>query len=131
MKYADLLKTAEWKNFRADFIASLGDDPACMDCEREIKTGLHVHHRVYFPNRFPWQYRFDELRLICADCHKLIHETESKMTALIRSLPPHVCYEINDFLAELQAADPGQIKIVFARAKNKARSIIFHGFPLS
>jgi hypothetical protein len=121
MKYADLLKCYEWKEFREDYIEyRRNSDGAsvCDDCGEDFKGTLHVHHKVYRLGVLPWEYDFSELRLLCPNCHDLLHETEQSWRNFIRSLPPHVCYEAMDLLNELRLIQkPQLIKSALARAK--------------
>jgi HNH endonuclease len=127
MRYRDLLNTQDWNNFRRDFMefrrTSEGDS-LCDDCGFETSGQLHVHHKVYHKGLLPWQYEFIDLRLICQDCHELIHETEALWRQFIRKLPPHVCCELHDFLtALLEIENPELIKVALARAKNTVRFV--------
>lgn len=119
MKYSDLLKTAEWESFRQEFITSRKNEdgiPGCDDCGEEMNGTLHVHHKIYRNGLLPWEYDYDDLRLICSECHQRIHDTEEKWRNLIRRVPPHVCYEAGDLLSELEAIrDDGMLKIAFSR----------------
>ncbi|MCG3166810.1 MAG: hypothetical protein POELPBGB_02593 [Bacteroidia bacterium] len=36
-------------------------------------TILHVHHKCYYINREPWDYKDEELTTVCQNCHKNIH----------------------------------------------------------
>ena len=35
---------------------------------------LHVHHKYYIEDRFPWEYDDDSLITLCSDCHSETHE---------------------------------------------------------
>ena len=128
MTYSQALQSPEWLSFRHDFIESRkqNGDAVCDDCGEDSLGGgmLHVHHRVYFRGRLPWEYDFEQLRLLCKNCHELIHSTEMLAVNLIRTFPPHVSYEFETFLLELAELPDGQsVKIALARAKSAVREI--------
>lgn len=39
-------------------------------------TFIHVHHKYYIKDKFPWEYSDDALITVCSDCHKKIHTSE-------------------------------------------------------
>lgn len=127
MTYSEKLKDPRWTDLRERFKRSKRRDgfpDQCDDCGEDTRGPLHVHHRLYRNGAEPWEYAFDELRLICEECHNLIHRTEAKARAFVLTLEPHVCYEMDDFLEEIiHLRDDMQIKVAFARAKNVVRDI--------
>ena len=127
MTYSQALQSPEWLAFRQDFIESRTKDgeALCDECGEDTPAGtLHVHHRVYHLGKLPWEYEFEDLRLLCKSCHELVHSTETLARNFIRTLPPHVCYEFEDFLLELSDLRRADlVKIGLARAKNAVREL--------
>jgi HNH endonuclease len=122
MTYAESLKTYHWKAFRDDFIQSRqkpDGDILCDDCGYETIGPLHVHHKVYKKGAWPWEYEFDDLRLICKNCHAVIHETEDRCREFVRTLPPHVCDEFENLLMALSILDAKSMKVFLARMKHE------------
>lgn len=37
---------------------------------------LHVHHKYYINDHYPWQYEDEALITVCMECHEKIHKTE-------------------------------------------------------
>ena len=37
---------------------------------------LHVHHKYYIEDRYPWEYDDNALITLCSDCHSEIHKQE-------------------------------------------------------
>lgn len=37
---------------------------------------LHVHHKYYVKDHYPWQYSEDALVTVCMECHENIHDNE-------------------------------------------------------
>lgn len=37
---------------------------------------LHIHHKYYIEDKFPWEYDNDALITLCSDCHSETHEKE-------------------------------------------------------
>lgn len=68
--YSELLKRPEWKEFCSDYMASLSER-VCQKCSTEER--LEVHHKGYRKGVLPWEYRFDEVALLCRGCHEEIH----------------------------------------------------------
>ena len=38
---------------------------------------LHVHHKYYIEDRYPWEYDDSALITLCSDCHSEIHKQEN------------------------------------------------------
>lgn len=134
--YAEKLKDKRWLDLRAKFIKFRSDqerEPQCDDCgEDTCGRALHVHHRLYRNGAEPWEYSFDELRLLCCDCHEQIHECERRMRAFIIALPAHVMYEFNDFLDALEECeDSHMVKVSLAQSKNTVRELNHSGGKVS
>lgn len=129
MTYSEKLKDPKWKALRTEFIASrkVEGEVFCDDCgEDTCGRTLHVHHRLYRRGAEPWEYSFDELRLICVECHNRIHDTEQRARAFVRSVSPHICYELNSLIEELSQLRPGLLKIVIARARREAINLPYY-----
>jgi len=70
--YAKYIESPEWKNARAAYLRERerrGLKNQCWICGN--KNGLQVHHVTY--ERFRNE-RFDDFRLLCSSCHKLVHD---------------------------------------------------------
>lgn len=123
MTYADQLESWQWIEFRSDFLESKrkpAGELYCDECGCDTPDEtLHVHHKFYRRGYLAWDYDFDDLRLLCKQCHQVIHETEQMCRFVIRLQPPHVCYEFQAFLdALLNLNNPRAVKTALARAKN-------------
>lgn len=129
MNYSEKLKDARWLDFRSAFIRSRSAEwhnDWCDECGENSRGSLHVHHKIYRDGKEPWEYEFDDLRLLCEDCHDHIHETEDRARVLIRSLPAHICDEFSDLLGALEeCASTNQhiLKVALAHAKNTVRNV--------
>jgi hypothetical protein len=67
MKYADYLRTPDWKRFRSIVIKK-----AQHRCQLCNSSGvLHVHHRNYADI---FNEKLCDVVVLCADCHKIFHE---------------------------------------------------------
>lgn len=67
MTYLDLLKDPKWQKVRLKILER--DNFTCTYCGGDEET-LHVHHKIYLPNRKPWEYEDDCLTTLCKDCHQ-------------------------------------------------------------
>lgn len=102
-------------------MAGIETGPQCEDCGEDTgNRPLHVHHRAYIAGREPWQYRDDDLRLLCDECHDRLHFLECRVRAFILAMPAHLAYEFADFMDELEQS--GSQKAALAHAKNAARN---------
>lgn len=69
--YSALLRTDEWKRYSATIRRQRGN--ACECCRR---TGVvtQVHHISYDASKKPWEHGEADVILLCAGCHKELHE---------------------------------------------------------
>lgn len=76
-KYAEFYNSAEWKKLRNQKFFDA--DGLCELCREKgiIRQGKEVHHKI--PIEEDWSKRFDyeNLILLCPDCHNSQHERNS------------------------------------------------------
>ena len=70
--YNDQLNTPQWKAFREFIFVVRGR--RCEACGKP--TCLHIHHVAYINNRYAWEYLPNEVMVLCADCHRYIHQID-------------------------------------------------------
>lgn len=70
--YAKLLLTKEWKEKRLVILKR--DNFTCVKCDI-TNVVLHVHHKIYFHNKNPWEYPDNYLETLCVKCHEEVHKT--------------------------------------------------------
>lgn len=71
MNYRDKLKHPKWQKRRLEILSR--DNFTCRGCgSKEIE--LHVHHKVYYKFRDPWDYADNELITYCILCHNWEHK---------------------------------------------------------
>lgn len=68
--YYELLSDPRWQRKRLEIMQR--DNFTCQHCGSTDKT-LHVHHKYYLTNKFPWDYCNTALITLCDDCHKEEH----------------------------------------------------------
>lgn len=66
-EYSELFKDPRWQKKRLEILQR--DNFTCQVCDDTKKT-LHVHHKLYFYGRDPWDYINDFFETLCEDCHK-------------------------------------------------------------
>lgn len=93
--YAEKLKDPRWQKRRLEILQR--DDFACRDCEATDKT-LHVHHCLYRQNLNPWEYRDDELRTLCEDCHQKRGKVEANVKLEFARLLAQMKWEDIEYL---------------------------------
>lgn len=83
--YDEMLKTPEWFTYREVALEARGC--CCEHCGNSYESrDLHIHHCGYDFERKPWEYRIDEVKVLCRDCHKAIHRRERDFMRLFESL---------------------------------------------
>lgn len=63
--YFEKLKDPRWQLLKAEIILR---DKVCQECFLAEDT-LHVHHKIYFRGREPWEYEPRFLITLCDGCH--------------------------------------------------------------
>ena len=71
--YKDLLDTLEWQIKRLEILRR--DCFTCKKCSK-MSERLHVHHKWYVKDEFPWEIEADGLVALCHHCHKELHLNE-------------------------------------------------------
>lgn len=69
--YIEKLRDPRWQKKRLLILER--DRWQCQSCGNEQKT-LNVHHKIYLPNKDPWDYSNSQLITLCEACH----DTETK-----------------------------------------------------
>jgi ssDNA-binding Zn-finger/Zn-ribbon topoisomerase 1 len=83
MNYNEKLKTPEWREFRERILEIKGY--TCENCG-ENTDSPQIHHAGYVPGREPWQYAPEEVRVLCDQCHGIIHERRQEFRQLFTRL---------------------------------------------
>jgi hypothetical protein len=88
MTYAEKLQDPRWQKKRLEILQQ--GSWTCAGCFSTTNM-LHVHHKVYLPDREPWDYPDDHLEVLCKDCHAK-RSKESKLidTALLHGLKVNI-----------------------------------------
>lgn len=83
-KYAEFYNSSEWKNLRNQKFYDA--DGLCELCKKNgiIRQGKEVHHII--PIETDWSKRldYDNLILLCSDCHNLQHERISPLQKFLK-----------------------------------------------
>ena len=83
-RYNSFYQSAEWKALReARFAFAEG---LCEMCRKKgiVRVGREVHHRVSIQDDWSKRLDFDNLILLCPDCHNLMHERISPLQKFLR-----------------------------------------------
>lgn len=106
--YKEKLKDPRWQKKRLEIFKR--DGWCCQKCFDNQST-LHVHHRIYEPDKEPWEYDDDLLVTLCDTCH--IDEKNNQ----------HVYLSLTDILRRrFFAEDVHELMEAFHK-------IIFHASP--
>jgi 5-methylcytosine-specific restriction endonuclease McrA len=115
MNYKEQYSNPLWQKKRL-FVLE-GHNWSCCICDEKKKT-LHVHHKKYIDGRNIWDYEYDDLTVLCDDCHKKIHEAISNITTKINeNIPLLDLTTLNDIVKSIEGIILGKLKIV--KVKNK------------
>lgn len=66
MNYSEKLRDPRWQKKRLEIMDR--DLWSCQHCFDESSI-LHVHHKIYEPDKMPWEYHNDLLITLCEACH--------------------------------------------------------------
>lgn len=69
--YKKQLLTKKWKYFRLYVIVSKGIK--CELCDYNNLKYLQVHHKEYKNNLMAWQYKLNDVMVLCNICHRKTH----------------------------------------------------------
>lgn len=66
-EYSEKLKDPRWQKKRLKILER--DNFICQDCRDKKKT-LHIHHKLYFKDKEPWDIPDEYLITLCEECHE-------------------------------------------------------------
>jgi hypothetical protein len=69
--YWEKLKDPKWQKKRLEVMQA--NDFCCEICG-DNETTLNVHHKEYFKDHEPWEYKNEQLACLCEDCHESMHD---------------------------------------------------------
>ena len=72
LNYAEQLQTKQWKAFREFVFSARGK--RCEMCGDTMN--LQIHHPKYKNGRKAWEYTCNEVRVLCNNCHKIVHNKQ-------------------------------------------------------
>lgn len=87
---AEFYNSIEWKNLRnRKFYDANG---ICENCYKEvdslgnhkIKQGREVHHIIFIEDNWNKRFDYDNLILLCSDCHNAEHERISPLQKFLK-----------------------------------------------
>lgn len=105
MTYADKLKNPKWFEFREDFFqwfrqVKKRHTAFCEACGDDVDR-WHLHHKRYEDGKEPWEYEFEDMKMLCAGCHKEIHAVERMVRAWVISLKSNHLMEFENLIKVL------------------------------
>ena len=83
-KYASFYNSSKWKELRKLKFADANG--LCENCLLKgiVKAGVDVHHLVEISKDWSKRLDYDNLVLLCKDCHNEIHERESPLQKFLK-----------------------------------------------
>ncbi len=78
------------------------EDPFCEFCGEESASHWHLHHKRYEDGKEPWEYSFEDIRMLCPVCHKEMHEFEKMLRAWIIGMSSNAFYEFSNLVYYLK-----------------------------
>lgn len=84
-KYKSFYNSVEWKRLRA--IKFSNANGLCEKCLKNgiVKVGVEVHHIVPIDVNWNLRLSYDNLILLCRDCHNEIHNRESPLQKFLKT----------------------------------------------
>lgn len=120
--YAEKLRDPRWAEFRKRIISSRGKFCEMCGSEAGEKT-TNVHHRRYISGAEPWEYKDEDVILLCESCHNAVHRCETKWRDMIRQMPPFMVHEFSDMADAFQGMPAHRVRIWACYCKNEARKL--------
>ena len=83
-KFSQFYNSSEWKNLRNQKFYDA--DGLCEICKKKkiIKQGKEVHHIIPIEKDWSKRLDYDNLILLCSDCHNLQHERISPLQKFLK-----------------------------------------------
>ena len=84
-KYSEFYNSKEWRDLRNYKFAQANG--LCEHCLKKgiIKAGREVHHRVPIEQDWSKRLEFENLVLLCSDCHNFEHERISPLQDFLKN----------------------------------------------
>lgn len=93
----DGYSSEEWKRFAREMRRAKGN---FCECCKQGNIPTQVHHLFYEEGRKLWDYKFDEVIVLCAPCHHELHaELQNFRKAVFGNLDPKAFRVLNGALA--------------------------------
>ena len=83
-RYNSFYQSAEWKALR-NYKFGMADG-ICENCKKNgiVRAGREVHHIVPIEEDWNKRFNFDNLVLLCSDCHNAEHERISQLQKFLK-----------------------------------------------
>lgn len=78
--FAAQYKHPLWQKRRLEALSDAGFQ--CSNCG-EAESTLHVHHKRYVKDRKIWEYRHNELEVLCEPCHARAHAIKDGISEVL------------------------------------------------
>lgn len=85
MGWSSQYKHPNWQRVRLQAMESAGFK--CQSCAAQDRT-LNVHHKQYFKGRKIWEYRPNELSVLCEGCHLSDHDALNRLKVVMAAFEP-------------------------------------------
>lgn len=105
-QYQEWLNSPLWQKRRLQILER--DNYRCTWCSDKDHQ-LHVHHKYYLDDRYPWEYEDDALVTVCDCCHKKYHFMDWMMKKAYDKLKDEIGKDasltiIDDILTRMERA---------------------------
>lgn len=95
-EYIELLRDPRWQRKRLEKLQQA--NWRCARCFSSDKT-LNVHHKLYRKGAMPWEYRDDELEVLCDACHKKMHWYRAEILRFLGMACPSIVESVYGYVA--------------------------------
>lgn len=130
--YWEKLQDPRWFRFRDQFLrdksveTDYGLKPQCENCGHWPDKYVQVHHKRYINGREPWEYDYEDLRILCRECHEYIHTLEKRLRAFAISLTVDECDQMAALLDEMELCKKqDNLAQALGYAKHEVRDLYF------
>jgi len=104
MDYIEKLKDPRWQKKRLEILNKY--NWKCMHCGSTNKE-LHLHHRKYDKEKEPWEYKINDIFVLCKDCHFELHKAVEWFACAFVIANKKQLLQISDFITKLLEIDNG------------------------
>jgi 5-methylcytosine-specific restriction endonuclease McrA len=109
MTYQEKLKDPRWEKRKNDYKLNYFMFDTEIECEVRCEgcgaiDNLEVHHKRYIKGLEPWDYKDDDLAVLCRGCHQTYHDNKNLLISFLTNHRLFYSYEFSLIIKILKNA---------------------------